>query len=397
MDQNKSIGTMPRILCVTPFYKPAYRYGGPTRSIPALCEGLASLGCDVAVYTTVANGNTDLDVVVDKPINLDGVMVYFHRRKFGDYFYSSSLAKRCFETINTFDFVYLNSSWVFPLIPACLSSKKFRTKYIITPRTSFMRNSWTGKYIKKFVYHRLVERSLINSAEAIHYTSEIEKRESAWLDLIPRSFVVPNPTDTSEFSQLPERGTFRNRINISDHTFIILFLGRLEHRKGIDIAIEAFASVSTDFPDAVLVIAGPDKRGYKSSLVSLVHSLQLADKVLFTDYLDEVDRIRALVDSDLFVLTSRSENFGMSVIEAMAVGLPVLISDKVGLKESVIDSKSGIVLPVDIEQIAKQLRELMNERSGLEEMRGNGRTFVIKSYSPTVIADQMLCNFTSPI
>jgi len=116
---------------------------------------------------------------------------------------------------------------------------------------------------KKFIYHNLIERQLINHANAIHYTTTLEVKESSWLNLRTDYFVVPNPVQLDEFAQLPPRGFFRKKLKISDSDQIILYLGRIEHRKGIDLTLEAFAHTAKQTSNIKLIIAGPDKNQYR--------------------------------------------------------------------------------------------------------------------------------------
>ena len=378
------------ILCVIPFYKPAYVYGGPTRSIPTLCENLVTLGCDVTVYTTNANGSTVLPVTPNQANMVDGVEVYYFQRSVrGTYFYSANLGQACHRHAKEFHLIYVASNWGYPFVPACRSAYRAGVPYVVTPRTSFMRRAWQGKYLKKYVYHRLVEQRLINRAAALHYTTVLEETESAWLKLSPHSFVVPNPLNVSEFEQLPPRGSFRARFALDRDASIVLYLGRVEPRKGLDLALASFAAIAKEYPKAMLVLAGPEENGYLQVLQRLAIDLDLERRLIFTGFLGARERLEAFASSDVFILTSYSENFGMSVVEAMAAGLAIIISDQVGLSDDVRLAQAGIVVPLDVDAISCRLRELLGNPDQRQRLGQRAAQVVREKYAPRPVAVAM--------
>ena len=379
-----------KILVVTPFYKPAYIYGGPSRSIPALCEGLAELGYEVTVFTTNANGRDSLDLMANKPLYKNGVRVtYYHRDLKGSYFYSRSLARACHDHIPEFDIVYVSSNWGFPFLPACRVARQSGVPYVVTPRTSFMRGTWKGKRIKKGIYHYIFERTLINHASAIHYTTQLEVRESSWLRLLPPYFVVPNPVSLDEFKHPPDRGKFRKKWGIMPNDEIVLFLGRIEPRKGLDILLPAFSGVAVHFPNAKLILAGPEEDEYRRVLQHMAEQLGIDDRIIFTEYLDSPERLEALRDADVFALTSYSENFGMAVVESMAAGTPVVVSDRVGVADVVEKTNAGLVTSLDIEDVVRSLKFLLQDREERVLCGKNGKAAAKQYFSPAQVARAM--------
>jgi glycosyltransferase involved in cell wall biosynthesis len=377
-----------KILCVTPFYKPAFVYGGPTRSIPALCEGLAGCGCEVSVYTTNANGKAKLSVEAGKEQVLDGVKVtYFERSGIPGYFYSRDLAAACRNGLNRYDLISITGNWVHPLLPVCREALKWSVPYVISPRTSFMRKAWKYGSLKKLVYHLTFERRLVNGAAAIHYTSELERTESAWLRLRPPNFIIPNAVDLDELDPAPERGAFRAKWRITDNEKIILYLGRLEPRKGLELTLRGFASACRlGLAGTTLIFAGPEKRNYRHVLQKCAAALGVENKVLFPGYLNAGERLSALMDADLFVLLSYGENFGMALVEAMALGVVPLISDQVGIADDISKAKAGIVVPLDPDRIASELRGILTAPDAQRHCSGNARTFVRENYESRKVA-----------
>lgn len=382
-----------RWLFITPYYKPAHVYGGPTYSIPTLCETMASMGAKITVFTTNANGQQNLTIPPDVLQEIDGVQIYYFRRDMpGSYFFSSSLGAACYERIHRsiFDVVYVASNWGYPFQPACRASFKAKVPFIVSPRASFKQTTWKGKYIKKLGYHVLLERYLIQRASLLHYTTELESRDSHWLRLRPPEATIPNPVRLLEFQSLPTKGSFRNRFDISADDKIILILGRIDPDKGIDLALQAFVKVIERIPDARLVIAGPEENNYIQKLLSWAGGLGIAKQILFTGLLNSSQKLQAFADADLLLSPSRSENFGMSIVEAMACNLPVVVSDQVGVAETISRNQAGVVVPLDAEEMANAIVNILKNPSLREKYGCRGKQMVREHFSPEAIAQKFL-------
>jgi glycosyltransferase involved in cell wall biosynthesis len=386
----------PRILFVVPYYKPAYVYGGPVRSVSALCEGLSRLGCAVTVFTTNANGDSELDEDTRTPCMVDGVKVcYFPLKKSPFLFYSPALKQACVEQIRAFDLVYIFSCWTYPFIPATRAAVKAGIPFVISPRTAFMRATWQGKFLKKITYHLLFERSFINRASALHYTSQLEVDQSRWLRLKRQPGVVPNPVDVSEFSVLPAPGIFRERLGIAANEKVVLYVGRVEPRKGLDMAIRAFGRIPSRCGPARFVIVGPEEDAHVRELKDMADSLGVAGRVTFTGMLAGPERLAVFRDADLFVLTSLGENFAMSVVEAMAAGLPVLVTDTVGVAPDVAAHGAGLVVPREEQAVAEAMVRLLNSDKIRKQMGEAGKQLARTNYNPDTVAQKWLDQFGS--
>jgi glycosyltransferase involved in cell wall biosynthesis len=376
-----------RILVVAPFYKPAYIYGGPVRSVSALCEGLARLGCAVTIFTTNANGDSKLDVDTQTPCWVEGVKVYYFPLEKGPLlFYSPVLKQACSEQIHAFDLVYIVSCWAYPLIAAARAAIRGGIPFVISPRTAFMRVTWSGKFLKKFVYHRLLERSFINRAAAIHYTSQLEVDQSKWLRLKIQPVIVPNPVDVAEFSFLPERGKFRERWGIAVGEKVLLYMGRVEPRKGLDLAIRAFGRIKASCAQTRFVIVGPEEDEHVKALKDLASTMEVADRVTFTGMLAGAARLAAFRDADLFILTSLAENFAMSVVEAMAAGVPVLITDTVGVAPEVVAHGAGLAVPREERAVAAAMERLLNSNALRQASGEAGKRLAQTAFAPDAVA-----------
>ena len=376
-------------LFVTPFYKPAYVYGGPIYSISTLCETLVELGSQVTVFTTNANGRNNLTLPPTLAQNVQGVQVYYFRRDLpGSYFYSKQLTLACCKLIRSsvFDILYLASNWAYPFIPACWASLLAKVPYIVSPRASFKKNTWRGKYLKKISYHLLVERFLIQKASLIHYTTIQEANSSSWLHLTNPKVIIPNPINFEVFDTLPLKGCFRKKFNVPAHQRIILILGRIDPEKGLELALQSLKKVVEQIPDVLLVIAGPEEDNYLCRLQKWAEDLEITNHLLFTGLLDASERLESLVDADLLFSPSRSENFGMSIVEGMACGLPVVVTDQVGVADLISREKAGLVVPLDTATMAEGLIRLLKDPSLCREYSWKAARVVRERFSAQDIA-----------
>jgi glycosyltransferase involved in cell wall biosynthesis len=391
-----------RILCVTAYYKPAYVYGGPTRSVPSLCEGLVKAGAQVSVYTTNANGPRKiLDVQTDQPVNIDGVEVYYHSLSktvaymAPYYFYSPFLGKACVSNIAQFDIVYIPGDWTYTVLAGARAAFRANVPYVISPRGSFMDWSMSQGTIKKRLYLALIGRALINRAAAIHVTCSLEQLQQKKWGFTPPTFVSPNGIDVTSFDTLPQRGKLRQTLEIPENAILSLFVGRLHKMKRLELTIDAFATLANQLTEAHLLIVGSDQDGSGKAAMEQAHLLGLSDRVHFVGLLTGVDLLQAYADSDLLVLLSHRENFGMVAVEAMAAGLPVLLSKQVGLAEEVEQAKAGFAVEANLKEIGAVWYRLLCQPDLRRAMGERGRKLVREHFASNVMAGQMLERFAS--
>lgn len=337
--------------------------GGPTAAVLGLCKELARVGNDVTLVTTDEDEGGLLDVPLGIPVEKYGFTTLHFHRQTNFYCFSWPLTKWLAENIDNYDFVHVHAVFSYPTIPASLLAHHNKVPYVLTPHGILM--AWgreTRKPWLKKASIRLVEKNILQHASILHYTSERERDEMPGFARQLKSAVIPLGIDMSPFAHLPPRGWLRSQYKTIGDRPIILFLSRLDPNKGLELLLESFQQIVKQKVDAVLVIAGDGVPEYVDSLHRQIRSLSLERNVIFTGFLQGDKKIAALADADLYVLSSRSESFGMAVVEAMACGLPVIISNQIGIHRQVSDAGAGLVVPWDDSALTRAITKLSIDR-----------------------------------
>jgi glycosyltransferase involved in cell wall biosynthesis len=206
--------------------------------------------------------------------------------------------------------------------------------------------------------------------------------------------IIPNGLNPNNYQILPPKGSFRKSHPETSLKKLILFLGRISFKKGLDILIPAFIRLSMKHPDYNLVVSGPDNEGIVERIIFELQQAGLPtegpnSRITITGMISGDEKLAALNDADVFVLPSYSENFGIAVIEAMICGLPVIISDKVNIWREVVTDKAGIAGPCDINWFADAIESLLEQPEKRHEMGLAGIASVKKRYDWKNIAIQL--------
>ncbi len=380
-----------KILHILPSYEPAWHLGGVVRSVSQLCRELGRLGHEVTVFTTDSGRNQRMEIPVNQPVEVGGVTVYYFKTDFCLKFcYSEALRNACYFQIEKFDIVHLASFWNYPGIPGAKTAKQKTIPYVISPRGSLVPYALSAKRFKKWAYMQLVVKRFIRHAAALHFTAELEREQSVKLGVQVPSFVVPNGLNIYEFNNLMGKDDAKEVWGLTDSWPIVLYLGRLHQRKGLEALIKAFAASSELFPQGRLLLAGPDD-GQQNALMELARDLGIINKVMFPGYVPPQKRNSLLMTADLFSLvTYPGENFGNAAVEAMLAGVPVLLSEHVGICQEVSTDGAGVVVPLDVETIADTLVSLLADTRKLRTMGEAAAVSSRKRYNIHLVAKQMV-------
>lgn len=360
------------ILHVIPSYAPAWRYGGPIAAVLGLTRELAAQGHNVTVMTTNIDGPGTLDVPTEQAVPMDGVQVWYYpvqRPRW--YCFSRSLGRALRDRVGDFDIVHIHSIYLWPTTVAAYWCRRRGVPYLIHAAGALdpvsISNSYAGRRasvstaLKKWLYFNTVGRRDINGAAGMHYTSQVDMDVSRSLGTRPPGHILPFGVKAPGREGVASGLRLRDRHPELRDKKIVLFMSRLDPIKGLDILIEALGTLAAGRDDFALVVAGGGDRDYQGQMTSLVSGLGLQDRTVFLGMVVDNDKWSVLFDSDMFVLPSHHENFPMAVVEAMAAGLPVVVSDRVKIHQEVADAGAGVVTGLDPQEVAETVDGLLTD------------------------------------
>jgi glycosyltransferase involved in cell wall biosynthesis len=366
-----------RSLHVAATWWPAVRYGGPIVSIRGLCRALARAGDAVQVLTTTVDGPTDSAVPTDVDVDDGGPRLRYHRSPWlRRVYWSPALQRSLAETAPMVDLVHAHGVFLWPTLAAGRAARRASRPFVLSPRGMLVRALIDARSrLAKRAWLALLERANLRGAAAIHATSAHERDALHELGLGPlrRIEVIPNGVDLpAAVAEPPDRRR-------------LLFVGRLSGEKRLDLLLDSLVGVD----GATLDIVGPDPAGLRPSLERRAAGLGLADRVAFRGPLDAAGVRGAIDGCDALVLTSRSENFGNVVLEAMAAARPVVVTPGVGAAAEVRAARGGLVAADDPRGLAAALSQVLDAPALARTMGLAGRFHVARNLSWDAVAMRM--------
>jgi glycosyltransferase involved in cell wall biosynthesis len=376
----------------------AERFGGPSQAVFGMARSIQELGHQATIYTTNIDGRDRLwqlhpqvtEAPVDRPVLRDGVEVWHFKANYpGRWAFSTSLARALHEQVADFDIVHVHSLYLFSTLAAGFSARRKAIPYVVRPHGSLDPFLWHRGRLKKWPYEVLIERRNLNRAAAIHYTSQDEMELAAPLRIRARPVVVPLGIDSTAYDPLPPRGSFRSQFPEIGDAPMVLFLGRLTLKKGLDLLVDAFGQLAERFQDLRVVIAGPDDEGMGRAVRGWLDAKGLLGRTTFTGMLIGEAKRAALADADVWVLPSYDENFGFAVLEALASGLPVVTTDRVGIWREIQQAEAGLIVPCDVHALSAAIARFLEDPALREEVGCRARELVRRRFSWRSSAEQM--------
>ncbi|KIA95120.1 hypothetical protein OC25_07215 [Pedobacter kyungheensis] len=397
-----------KIIHITASYKPAYIYGGPIQSVAKLCEVLEELrdqrlavGNDafkVQVFTTAANGTKELDVKTGIPVFIEGVPVTYFKRWTKDHSHFSpgllwGLRKPFRQAQGDKIVLHIHAWWNLVSVLSCLVAKWYDIPVMLSPRgmltayTLGNRNS-----LSKRLFHKLLGKSLLKYCH-IHATSEQEKADilsiirPKSISVIPNLVSLPPEGENYDASGALSMELEAKRGNQSDDCFKLIFLSRIEEKKGLELLFKALSTIDISWR---LTIAGSGEAQYLQSLKLLARELKLNDKIYWLGQISNHDKYTLIAAHDLLVLTSYNENFANVVVESLSVGTPVLISERVGLSDYVEDKAFGWITSLEMEEIQKNINTAYQNREKRQVIRNTAPLSIRRDFNDDTLAKQYL-------
>ncbi len=374
------------ILHLTPYYAPAYAYGGVVRSVEGMACALVRRGHAVTILTTDAFDQHNRYTGAMDTVN-GGIRVVRARnlsaRLRGRLNLSSPLSMRTLardllpqaDVIHCHEFRTAENLLVTPV------ATRLGKSLVLSPHGTLALD--TGRSGFKRAWDRLLSPALAQRfGQVIGLTdAEVEDARRLWetFGATARFSRIPNGVDLDEYANLPGREVFRQRYRLGDGP-VCLFMGRLHMRKGVGVLVEAFKRANV--PGAALVIAGPDE-----GILPILQP-KLDNRIILTGYLSGAERLAALAAADVLALPAVGEGLPMVALEAMAAGLPVILSPGCNLPE-VGEVGAGVVVEPRVETVEAALRDLLPDESKRRQMGHRARILVNERFTWDSVAAQL--------
>ncbi len=380
------------ILHLTPYFQPAYAFGGVVRAAEGMTTSLAASGNQVTVLTTDA---LDQTARYRGPAEeeIDGVRILrrpnLSTRLRGKLNLSTprSMKRAALSILPTVDILHVHEFRTVENLLVTPVAQALGIPIVLSPHGTL--NMSTGRGRLKTVWDRLLSPAVAQRIDHVIALTETELSEvrEIWARFgkrqKPTTFnVIPNGVHLKDFTELPPADLFRRRHGL-DNAPTVLFLGRLQARKGVDVLVRAFQRAKVEH--ARLLIVGPDE-----GMLSEVQALAAEDsRIVCTGYLGSDERLEALAASDVFALPARGEGLSMAVLEALAAGMPAVISPGCNMPEVEI-AAAGFVVEASVEAFAVKLRELLVDVDLRRRMGMAARRLVAESYTWEKVAGELL-------
>lgn len=363
--------------------------GGPSRSVPQLCEALGKIGVEIKLCTV------DLGPRFGPIVEIDQSLAPTHMAKSWNWktarlSFPRGFKKLAASHIRDAQLVHCHGLWSTPVHQAVVEAKKAGRPYIITPRGMLEPWSLQRSKLKKRLVMALYQRRDLNDAVCLHATAPMEAISVRQAGFGNPTAIIPNALDVEKFSVNPEHGAMAlEKFPQLQGRRISLFLSRIHPKKGLLNLAEVWGKLSREFPDWSVVIAGPDENGHQREVQDALEQHKCADSVHFIGSVDGELKSSLYAASDLFVLPTFSENFGIVVAEALASGCPVITTTGTPWSE-LQDRDCGWYIDTGVEPLLESWGQAMGLTPGQRmEMGGRGRKLVEERYSWAGAARQM--------
>ncbi len=294
------------------------------------------------------------------------------------WWFSAGLGRALRQEIPNVDLVHLHSLYLFHCRVVGRECQRSGVPYVVMPHGALDPFLYRHHRVRKLVAELSFQNAVTRGAAAFHFTTDEERRLARPFVPGAKAMVVPLGLELAAYDQLPH-GRFRAAYPEIGDRPIILFLGRLNFKKGLDVLVRAFAGAVRK-ADAHLVIAGPED-GMGAKVSAWLRTLGLERRTTRTGMVTGTEKLGLLADADIFVLPSFTENFGIAVTEAMACGLPVVISDRVNLWRDVAKAGAGWVEAPRAEAIEAALVAALSDPVGARAKGARGKELVARQYA----------------
>ena len=361
-------------------------WGGPVAVVDGLTRALDQNG----VHNTViaATGRR----VGNNPIPLGHAESILFRTSPVAHFWTAhalELAPAISRAVDESDVVHIHELWHYPHYAAYRAAVKAGKPYVVRICGELEPWALSQSCWKKRLYMALLQRKILQNASAIHAITDEERDQIRSLGFVAPISVIPHGVDLEQFMSLPDGEEFRCRFPVAQGKLLVLFLGRLHPKKGLRSLAQSFGSIARQRDDVCLVLAGPNERGYQHELESTLSAEGVLERVVFPGMLTGAEKLAAFAAADIYVLPSNSDVRGVATLEALASGLPVVITPHCQFPE-VAEACAGLIVDSEAEPLTKALCRLLDNPQERESMGKQGRELIRQRFTWSTVARQVI-------
>ncbi|MCE6987720.1 glycosyltransferase [Dyadobacter sp. CY323] len=291
--------------------------------------------------------------------------------------------------VHEYDVVHMHGIWHFGSLAPFLipnNAVKVITIHGLLDKWAVAHSKW-----KKQIVTLLYQKRLLGKADLIQINNTDEEEDVIrYLGYRPKNMViVPNGMKLSDYTDLPAKGIFRSKHGIAPDQQMILFMGRLNIKKGLDLLLPAFLKIHETVPNAILILAGPDD-GYQTETEEFIKKHNLGHRIKLVGMLTDTIKKEAFSDADLFALPSYSEGFSIAVLEAMTCKIPTAVSDRVGFGDYIRKYDASSLTPLTVDGVADGILKILQDKSYSAELVKRAYAMVTENFDIKVVANQLL-------
>lgn len=384
-----------KVLHIVPTLSTAsLQYGGPSVAVVEMCKELRRHGIAVTIATTHdkgVNAGSFSGMLGDNA----GVTVHYFPKVLSGilpsgFAFSPALKKWLNQHVNEFDLVNVHTIFNYPSTQGCIAAIRYNVPYLL--RTCGMLDRWSLRRsrLKKKIWMLLYGLRIINRASALHFTSEEESKALDTLRIKAAGVVLPIGVAQNENNLGLRQSILGSRLEQFADKKKILFLSRIHPKKGLDLLIPALGRLAKKRDDFIFILAGTGELKHLRRVKRLLNRHDLKGRTVITGFVEGGEKSAVFSLSDMFVLPSYQENFGLAVAEALSYGLAVVISNQVNICHDVSSYNAGIVTACNTGEIALGIEKLLEDDTLRKKMGENAKRLVYEKFNWGIIIPRLI-------